>query len=39
MKQQYRGLCKYLRDCMDEASVEYEKNGQRNASWEREHRK
>ena len=29
------GLC----DCMDEASVEYEKIGQRNEEWEREHRK
>ena len=39
MEQQYEGFCKYLQDCMDEASVEYEKIGQRNEEWEREHRK
>ena len=39
MEEQYQGFCKYLRDCMDEASVEYEKIGQRNEEWEREHRK
>lgn len=39
MEQQYQGFCKYLRDCMDEASVEYEKIEHRNAEWEREHSK
>ena len=39
MEQQYQGFCKYLQDCMDEASVEYEKIEHRNAEWEREHRK
>ena len=27
MEEQYLGFCKYLRDCMDEASAEYEKIG------------
>lgn len=39
MEEQYQGFCKYLRDCMDEASVEYEKIEQRNEEWEREHGK
>ena len=39
MEEQYQGFCKYLCDCMDEAGVEYEKIGQRNEEWEREHRK
>lgn len=39
MEEQYQGFCKYLQDCMDEASVEYERIGQRNEKWEREHRK
>lgn len=39
MEQQYRGFCEYIKECMDDASSEYEKIGQKNEEWEREHRK